>query len=524
MEMNRNILIAVGLVLAALALSGGPFFITKYDVISAGNAVPPPPPPFAAFGPDCEIAAVSKDHLFVAASVYQGDTLTNVQLGDPAGETTMVRIAVVSGAQPITVLLQSSQPVIFSFEGAVERVARAIIIPGYRDRVAVSGLPAAKVDIPKLARCPAQSIPFEKNNARRRDEILLTLFGRQPDRVATHYSPNSIELPDLQPGSSPTKGPERTAETDAEKSLLTYFPGGFRIVDAKSLVSRAEVLTPETYPDAAGLIQLERAGAIRPARREEIDSFAEGLSRPFRSKLSPNYRINVSFSYVILRDVMLPAGLHGAHSKNFLVLSGVPAPRGNVGHGCLAFMDGFKADERCYGEAWDGIERLKKLPDANTAPQCRLLVPPADASVEAVSIYEPKGAKHSYNSTRVPSPVDIKVNKSGAVLLVLNTYEPAIWRISASEATQIAGVILIGYYASKVEGIAPDTLVLQIDYEGRKNRPPVDPSCEPLHGYLGSNFRGGPAAMVLDRQIGTLTGKGIDGLRGAYALDRVEIQ
>lgn len=141
--MNRNILIAVGVVLAALALSGKNPFITKYNGIPTVNSVPPPPPPFAAFGPDCEIAPVSKEHLFVAASVYQGDTLINVQLGDSTGGTTMVRIAVASGEQPITVLLQSSQPVIFSFEGEVGRVARAIVIAGYRDSVAVSGLPAA---------------------------------------------------------------------------------------------------------------------------------------------------------------------------------------------------------------------------------------------------------------------------------------------------------------------------------------------------------------------------------------------
>jgi hypothetical protein len=40
---------------------------------------------------------------------------------------------------------------------------------------------------------------------------------------------------------------------------------------------------------------------------------------------------------VVTRDVMLPPGLFGAHSKNFLVLADVPAPRGNAGHGCLAF-------------------------------------------------------------------------------------------------------------------------------------------------------------------------------------------
>jgi hypothetical protein len=518
--MNRNSVIAIVLGIGALVLGGAATVFTMDR-----NPVPLPPPPFAAFGPDCEIAAVSKDHVFVAASVQQGDTLTNVQLGDQTSGTTMVRVVVASGSKPITVLLQSSQQLIWSFEGAVQRVARAIVISGQRDGAAVAGLPAAQVDFVKLARCPAQTIPFNTISGGRRDEILQTLFGRRADRAAADYAPNSIALPDLQFGSSPKGGPERNAETASEKTLLSYFPGGFRIVDPKSLVSRTDVLTPETYPDAAGLIQIERAGAIRPPRREEIDSFAEGLSKPFRSRLSPDFRIGVSFSYVIVRDVMLPAGLYGAHLKNFLVLSGVPAPRGSVGHGCLAFMDGFKAiDRACYGEAWDGIESLKKLPDANKAMQCRMLTPPAEVSVEAVSIYQPKAARHSANSIRVPSPVDVNVTKSGAVLLVLNTYEPAVWRIIAGEGTRIAGVILTGYYASKVEGLPPDTPVLRIDFENRKNRPPVDPACAPLYDYLGTSFRGGPAAMVIDRQISALTGKGIDGLRGAYALDRVDIQ
>ena len=129
------------------------------------------------------------------------------------------------------------------------------------------------------------------------------------------------------------------------------------MVDPKSLVSRAEVLTPETYPDAAGLIQLERAGAIRPPRQEEWTSFAEGLSKPFRSKLSPDFRIGVSFSYVIVRDVKLPAGLYGAHLKNFSCCRACRRRAAASGHGCLAFMDGFKAEDRaCYGDAWDSIE------------------------------------------------------------------------------------------------------------------------------------------------------------------------
>ena len=522
--MDRNAMIATACVAGVLVAGTVAAFGPMSQGLWPWSTVPPPPPPFAAFGPDCQIAPVNADHLFLSAKVYQGDTLTNVQLGDELSGTTMVRIFVAPGSKPITVLLQSSQAVIWNFEGAVGRVARAMIVPGSRDSAAVAGLSAAQVDLVKLTRCPEKIIPFEQVIPWRRDGILFTLFGRSPDKFAKGYSPNSISLPEMEFGRAPAGGPERTAETAGEKTLLSYFEGGFRMVDPKSLVTRADVLTPETYPNAAGLIQLERAGAIRPPRQEELDDFAEGLSKPFRSKLSPNYRLRVGFSYVILRDVALPAGLYGAHLKNFLVMPGVPAPRGSVGHGCLAFMDGFKAEDRsCYGEAWESIEHLKKLPDANTAP-CRVAVPSAEASIEAVSMYEPKKAKHSFASARVVVPVEINVTKPGPVWLVLNTYEPAIWRVSASEGTHIEGVILTGYYASKIEGIPAGTPVTQIDYENRKNRRPVDPACAPLYEYLGSSFRGGPGAMVLDRQIGALTGRSIDRIRGDYAVERVEIQ
>ncbi|MGQ0685430.1 hypothetical protein [Bradyrhizobium sp.] len=60
--------------------------------------------------------------------------------------------------------------------------------------------------------------------------------------------------------------------------------------------------------------------------------------------------------------------------------------------------------------------------------------------------------------------------------------------------------------------------MVQIDYEGRPDRPAVSPECAPLHRYLGTSFRGGPGALALDRQITALTGKNIDRLRGDYAL------
>lgn len=374
-------------------------------------------------------------------------------------------------------------------------------------------------------------MPFGNIVWKNADEIFQGYLGRVPQVLAFHERPNSVSIPAVAFGFAPTSGPARTAETKAEQDLLSNYPGGFRLIDATSVVARGDVLTPETYPGEAGLIQLERAGAIRAATQADIDAFSDGLSQRYRSRISPDFRVRIGFSYVVLREAMLPP-MFGGYGANILVSAGVPPPRGNVGHGCIGWMDGFRTTEDaplCFSsDVSDALRRLKNLPEPAAVQQCRLLNVAPEASIEAVSMYEPKGAKHSFNSPRVPAPVDVRVSKPGDVVLVLNTHEPAIWKISAAERTRIAGVILTGYYSSRVEGVAPDTPMLALEYEGRKNAPKIssgpDDACAPFSNYLSTAFRGGPAAMVLDRQIDALTGKTIDGLRGDYALASVEIR
>jgi hypothetical protein len=74
-----------------------------------------------------------------------------------------------------------------------------------------------------------------------------------------------------------------------------------------------------------------------------------------------------------------------------------------------------------------------------------------------------------------------------------------------------------------VEGIPPDTPIFSLDYEGQKKRPPPDPACASLYTYLGTSYRGGPSAILIDRQINILTGRDVDRLRSDYAMDRVNI-
>jgi hypothetical protein len=179
----------------------------------------------------------------------------------------------------------------------------------------------------------------------------------------------------------------------------------------------------------------------------------------------------------------------------------------------------------------NGIERLRDFPAAEKVADCRLLEPPAQAPLEAVAVYGPEQPKRtpgeafrSFDEKATSHPIDVRVDKPGDVMLVLNSYDPAIWRVSSGADTRIVGVLLIGYHTSRVEGLAPGTPVVIADHEGRASRPKSSPLCARFQFWMGGAYRGGPDALVLDRQVFALTGRKLDGLRGAYRLRTVNVR
>lgn len=464
----------------------------------------------------CTGAPVPDDHLFIALSLYQGATLANVFVGEGT-ISTVIRVTVAPGDQPITVFALGYSGAIWDFGGDVQRVQRVFAVSSNRDRrVAVKGLPADRVEFTDGEYCQFPTLPSSDDAAEGVSRSMRFVFGRSPDRFAMSPEARDVMLPQADWVEAPSAG----GPTDPHD-----YPGGYVELDPASLVSPVPIIIPETPPETIGLAHLERSGAIRRPYPEEVDAWVEGASRPYRSKFSPRYRLRGQFDYAITRDVMLPAGLTGGASKRFLVLSGVPAPRGDPGHSCVASMDGFRVGNAllCLGDERDAIDRLAKLPPDDALAACRLMDAPADSIVEAVSVYEPQGAVHSAGSKRTAVPINVRVRKAGNVILVLSTYEPAIWLISFGPDTRIVGVLLGGYYKSDVEGIHPDTPVLRSMYQDRPRLAPGS-VCAPLHGPISTAYEGGPNAILLDRQVRALIGRPLDGLRGAYKLKDVEIR
>ncbi|MDB5814736.1 MAG: hypothetical protein JWN23_1853, partial [Rhodocyclales bacterium] len=62
--------------------------------------------------------------------------------------------------------------------------------------------------------------------------------------------------------------------------------------------------------------------------------------------------------------------------------------------------------------------------------------------------------------------IDVYVNKPGVnVVLALGAYEPTIWNIQSASDTHLVGVIVSGYHAGQVRGLASSIPVLQTSYE-----------------------------------------------------------
>jgi hypothetical protein len=468
--------------------------------------------------PACALAEIPPDHIFAAASVSQGGAQSGLIFGTMQWATKTVRVHVAPGDKPITAFL-SGYGVIFDFAGAVDRVQRVVAMSQFMNKmVGVAGIPADRVEIPPYRECSSFNDAVSQGKDVARAKALAMLFGRLPDRDAFQYAAVQLSLPEVS-----FALPTEPAATMKPARVLT--PG--------DVVAAVPMTKPQTMPGVAGLAQLEAEGAIRKPTAEEVEKFLAGVSQQYRSKLSPDFLVRGTFDYAITREVTLPEGFASSEPK-FLVLAGVPAPRAPY-RGCLAQMDGFRfsGSSECIPGLHDGVRSLKQMPPPNELGACRLFELPEDVPLHAVSVYEPEQPPlRDFQAVRdaivkggdeKPYPIDVRIEMPGEIVLVLNTYAPAIWRVSVAPGSRVAAVLSMSYHPSRVEGLAPDTPVMTTDHNDVR-KPGTAPACIGMRSGLGNGYRGGPDAAIFDRAVQARTGRSLESLRGAYALKSVVVR
>ena len=299
---------------------------------------------------------------------------------------------------------------IFDFAGDIARVARVVAMSPMLDRkVAVAGVPADRVDFPAQRDCKFFAGAMAPDDGMARAKALAVMFGRRPQHAAYQGKAVRISLPDAAFGLPPEELPANT-------------PSRPRMLDPGQLISALSVTRPDLLPGEAGLMQLEAAGAIRRPRAEEIEEFILGASLPTSQAvpgLSP--RREVRLRHHPRRHL---AAVPGMQNWRFLVPAGVPAPR-NPGRACIAQMDGFRVNDVAPASRTRVRDRaIARL--AGGREGCRLppLEAPEEASLEAVTAYEPEKANRGFRQKPTPHPIEVRVEKAGDVLLVLTPMNP----------------------------------------------------------------------------------------------------
>src|SRR5215831_18915422 len=114
-------------------------------------------------------------------------------------------------------------------------------------------------------------------------------------------------------------------------------------IDGTSVVSPETVRDYSILPATAGIRQLLADGNLvgpDDARfKAAYDKWNERISRPYRSKLDPNFLFSYKVNYLMTRPMTLPAGLD---RMALLVSEGVEAPDMNGNHydgACLYYAD-----------------------------------------------------------------------------------------------------------------------------------------------------------------------------------------
>ncbi|MEM6357119.1 MAG: hypothetical protein AAF844_15775 [Pseudomonadota bacterium] len=274
----------------------------------------------------------------VLLSGYEGGALSTLAVAGQEREAEVTKVRIERGPRPLWILASAFTPMVWSLDGATERVAHFIVegnVPtkGVRKghvTAAVAGLPAEKVRFLPKGACAGESWKTDPVEQRLFAVRAARRLGFEPTQVATRYTMGTVTLPSgrfEEPGDrqtsdvfrqgweiSATDGLVATGQqhdlqrqsANTMMSLLRFSPGGVIAVDPATVVADGPVEPFEVLPQQAGLLQLIQSGAIRQIDRE---------------------------SYVVEKPIpRFPAGLGGAHRVRFILAEGVPMPAGSAGH------------------------------------------------------------------------------------------------------------------------------------------------------------------------------------------------
>jgi hypothetical protein len=247
----------------------------------------------------------------VALGAYQGGLPTKVTLSGAENEVKAIAVTANASGPPLVLVLAAYDPVVWEFSGFPRGRLRALIVYGY-DRQAVAHLPdpipvRSAIGPESDGSCGGPLFAYE-GGARLEalDGQVRKVLGRPIESFTGRYDPGGLDVE----GGSTAAAPNSNWAGASNRKPLPRVPD-------------------PVGPHEAEIQQLVREGAIRPARKEDVEAWnASATRRSPTGHLAPVRAKSISLGrgLVVLRAISLPAGMHGYDSRDFIIPPGVPMP------------------------------------------------------------------------------------------------------------------------------------------------------------------------------------------------------
>lgn len=277
-------------------------------------------------------AGLPADTIVVAAGAYSGRRLA-FQIDQSGSSATQFDIAVHSD-HPVALLLGAYEPTIWAISWSKGTRIVAVFATGYHTQ-AVAGLPK---DTPVINSSYEQKSPcgfhyiggdtaLDWVNPTARE-----VFGRAAVRVYNRPQDGAIDIVEsTRPKSAYFSSDDTPAASFRDMSAPLSGTAGLEAAVAGG------ALRPLTAADIEHVREHYRRLATKPGQaRPDVPPLAHATMAAPPVWIPP---LSEQRGYVVLKPFVFPAGLYGAHSANFLVLQGVPAPTGKPGHSLVVNLN-----------------------------------------------------------------------------------------------------------------------------------------------------------------------------------------
>jgi len=387
----------------------------------------------------CAMPEASDSSTVVLLGPYEADALSTTTIGSQETVVQTGSIVIERGREPIYLVVTSQAPIIWRVSGAVERLERLVLTSGSNGPesvtlnepplVGATGVPAGKITFLQRVDCLLHFSEASSNASIGAADTVAHETGKAPAIIAADYQVAGFSVPSGQVRKNrPRSGPFVILRRFVS-DLHDYHPGGIIAINPRRVIATQPAARYEVWPERAGLLQLVRSGALRPVR--------------------------ASGEFLITRKIRFPAGLAG---YKFVLLRGVPEPDGDIRFlGTTTVISEETGRPIAFDEAQRRSEEERLAPEARGRAACAMPRASEAANVMFLNTYEAEAL-----STTTIASQDVAVGTAsltierghGPIYLVINSYQPIIWRVSGALERLERLVLISG--KSLVQGTALD--------------------------------------------------------------------